>query len=1131
MTTYDQKGQHVDNQTNVAGNEIGVNIGDIEDGINHALIIGRDVIRSILVTGDHNQFFVGDYESLRDAYIEPWSVFERVNLKQFVGREWLAAKVDTFLHQHDRGYFILEAEAGLGKTAFMAWLVQQRGYIHHFSELAHGQEMVGDSLKNLASQLALAHGLKPEGILPSAATRPDYLVGLLRQATARRQRGEKIVLVVDALDEAGTPLQQNVLGLPSVLPEGVFVIVSQRPVTVSLDIDAATTPRCLCRLSAEEPDNQADMECFLEQATTWPGVAHALHENGYTVEHLKSTLLGKCLGIWIYLHYIVHEIERGERSPLELEALPNGITEYYAHFWRRWRDEDETKWYEVYLPLLTTLAAAQEAISLERLLEWSDVNSPKLSIRRLLAERWRPYLATIEQGSHTRYRFYHATLQEFFDGQLKRDILTAADEAFIEELFEGTRTRHHSLADRYLEAWGGWEEDLNGLKEEQLRDIDEGYGLRYLATHLASSDRVNDLHHLLRVEWASSKLTPHPYEESSENNQSLKQPRVGQDEGFQNVWYTVREKVGQIDGYLADITRARQLAINRHPDVVDIGLSTRNKKIEESWQDRDIGLQCRYALILASLNSHAHNIRPGLLVELIKQKIWLPAQGLSYTGRVTAPHQRAEMLETLASFLPCQEQNDVMQEALSLARSIEENSYRSRSLTKLALHLSHEEQQTVLQEVLSLACSIEPSSYRAYALVNLASYLSPEQLQEALSVARSIKERSSQADALTNLALHLSHEEQQTVMQEALSLACSIEDTYDRADALVYLVSCLAEQGDPEQALSLAHSIEETYGRTDALVNMVSCLAELGDLNQALSLARSIEEISSQADALTNLAPHLSDEARQTVLQEALSLTRSIKDTYDRARTLANLAPRLAEQEESEQALSLARSIEDNYGRADALVSMIPYLSSAQLQEVLTLAHAIEDTYDRARILVNMVSRLAELGDLNQALTLAHSIESSSYRAEALANLASHLAERGEIAQALSLTRSIEDPYSRADTLVKLAPHLSSEQLQEVLSLARSIKDRSSRARTLAELAPHLSSQQLREALSLARSIEDGSSRARTLHKLVSRLAEQGDLKQAFSMAHSIESSSLRASALAHLLPHLAERGETVCLC
>ncbi len=69
--------------TNPAG---GVQIGDVGDEIQRSALVGRDVIHSIIATGDHNQFFSGDYERLQDAYVEPWSVFAQVKLDHFAGR-------------------------------------------------------------------------------------------------------------------------------------------------------------------------------------------------------------------------------------------------------------------------------------------------------------------------------------------------------------------------------------------------------------------------------------------------------------------------------------------------------------------------------------------------------------------------------------------------------------------------------------------------------------------------------------------------------------------------------------------------------------------------------------------------------------------------------------------------------------------------------------------------------------------------------------------------------------------------------------------------------------------------------------------------------------------------------------
>ena len=199
-----------------------------------ALINGGKRTRRIPITVDPAQIFDEDYTKLRESFISPWPVFERVKIDRFTGRDWLEKQLDGFFGKHDRGVFVLEAEAGLGKTAFLAHLVQDRQYVHHFSELARGQEGIAAGLRNLAAQVIRVWELNPyavDGVLPGSAGRTDFLQGLLKEAADRRdqiQPGEPIILVVDALDEAGTPAGQNVLWLPRILPRGVYLVVSQR---------------------------------------------------------------------------------------------------------------------------------------------------------------------------------------------------------------------------------------------------------------------------------------------------------------------------------------------------------------------------------------------------------------------------------------------------------------------------------------------------------------------------------------------------------------------------------------------------------------------------------------------------------------------------------------------------------------------------------------------------------------------------------------------------------------------------------------------------------------------------------------------------------------------------------------
>lgn len=434
-------------------------------------VAGRDIITQIIINGS-TLYFVKDYEPLQNTYIEPGSIFALTHLDHFSGREWLVAEVDSFLHTCKCGYFILEAEAGLGKTTFLAWLARKRGYIHHFVERRPGSVGIEAGLKNLAAQLILAYKLKPE-----EAAHFNDLFSLLTKAAGQRLEGEKIVLVIDALDLAGTPEGQNVLGLPETLPEDVFIIVSQRPVPVTLQVDRATTRRKTLHLWATDHHNKADMRLFLEGAVTWPGVAKALQDSCYTAAEFIELLLRKCNGNWIYLHCLICEIDQNKRFAPDLATLPEELQEYYAKFWQGWR-KNGNEWNRTYLPLLATLAAAQEDLTIDRLVSWAGLADQKAMIERLLKEQWRPFVAVVgEEGPQPHYySFYHATLHEFFEGKVDRKNLTVGEKTLVSELKDAT----HEARLRIIES----------LLKEMQSSVDPGTSRKAVSS-------------LIRMDWLS----------------------------------------------------------------------------------------------------------------------------------------------------------------------------------------------------------------------------------------------------------------------------------------------------------------------------------------------------------------------------------------------------------------------------------------------------------------------------------------------------------------------------------------------------------------------------------------------------------------------------------------------------
>ncbi|ACK71265.1 NB-ARC domain protein [Gloeothece citriformis PCC 7424] len=574
---------------------------------------------------------------------------------------------------------------------------------------------------------------------------------------------------------------------------------------------------------------------------------------------------------------------------------------------------------------------------------------------------------------------------------------------------------------------------------------DDGYIHRYLTWHLQKAGLSPEIHQLLR-------------EETKEGA---------------NGWYWACDRLGKTSIFMQDVAQAWELAEERE------------------WEE--VASQVRYALITSSLNTLVGNIPGELMAALIDKKIWTPAQGLAYALQIQNYIFLISAISAIAPHLP----SSLLLEAVSFARSIEDESDRARTLRELVPHLA----KVSIEEALCVARSIEDKYYRASALSQLVTHRS-ELIEEALCVARSIEDKDDRASALSQLVTHRSE-----LIEEALCVARSIEDKDDRASALSQLVTHRSEL--IEEALCVARSIEDKYDRARALSQLVPHRPEL--IDEVLCLAHSIEDEYYRARTLSELVPHLA----KVSIEEALCLARSIKDKDDRASALSELVTHRSEL--IEEALCVARSIENEYLRVRALSQLVLHRPEL-IDEVLCLAHSIEDEYYRARALSQLVAHLAKVS-IEEAISVARSIENEYDRAIVLSELVAHLT-KVSIEEALCLARSIEDKYDRARALSQLVPHRP-ELIEEELCLARSIEDKYDRARALSQLVAH-QPELIEETVSVTRSIESKYLRARALRELVTHLAKVS-IEEAVSLARSIEDKSERARALRELVAYRPE--------
>ena len=126
-------------------------------------------------------------------------------IKDFIGRKFVFEAIDEFLRTNQKGYFVLEAEPGVGKSSIMAELVVMlnRRCVTHFNSQPEGIISAETFLENACTQLIEGFGLKDKyPRLPENALKNNNFLGdLLKEVSAKSSRDKKIIFVVDALDE------------------------------------------------------------------------------------------------------------------------------------------------------------------------------------------------------------------------------------------------------------------------------------------------------------------------------------------------------------------------------------------------------------------------------------------------------------------------------------------------------------------------------------------------------------------------------------------------------------------------------------------------------------------------------------------------------------------------------------------------------------------------------------------------------------------------------------------------------------------------------------------------------------------------------------------------------------------
>lgn len=335
----------------------------------------------------------------------------------FVGRTYVFDQIESFIAENRSGYFRLTADPGEGKTAIMAEYVRRTGCVAHFNVLSETYNNTAQFTQHVATQLVARR------LIADAESPADGGVGvadLLIEARAALSPPERLVLVVDALDEADRrdlPPTANVLLLPRTLPPGVHVLVSsRRNQDVPLRVSSVLIDMDLADYADASLDDVRDL---LTRRSSDGPLRAWISDRGITPDAFVETLTEKSRGNFMYLRHVLPELVFGSYRDLQHlddlgRRLPAGLENFYQDHWRLMGMTDPASATPAWvLYLLCELARPVSVDLLALIMQQVRPEIDVYEIQRVLDE-WSAFLRPTDDG---RRSIYHDTFRGFLRRQ------------------------------------------------------------------------------------------------------------------------------------------------------------------------------------------------------------------------------------------------------------------------------------------------------------------------------------------------------------------------------------------------------------------------------------------------------------------------------------------------------------------------------------------------------------------------------------------------------------------------------------------------------------------------------------------------------------------------------------------
>ncbi|HLP92116.1 MAG TPA: hypothetical protein VK184_26435 [Nostocaceae cyanobacterium] len=343
--------------------------------------------------------------------------------QSFCGRGFVFETFDKFIKSNPSGYFKVVGDAGMGKSAIAAkYILDYPETICFFNIRAEGRNRADLFLKSVRQQLMQRYNLQNVG--------DANLADLLTTVSERLRKDERLIIIVDALDEVDQEASGNLLYLPTILPEKVYFFLTRRPYLdherrFNLSPSVAYQELDLRKYEQNSNDDVKEyIWLLLNDGKYQQGLKEWIEKQPHlSNKEFVEEIAVKSENNFMYLRYVLPAIADGFYNDKPLNELPQGLQRYYMDHWNLMTSRTDPL-RKKKIEIVYVMCVLESAASREEIAEYSQQDD--FTVQEVL-DGWEQFLQKQKDDQSLLYRFYHESFRDFLHEIAKESGISLPD--------------------------------------------------------------------------------------------------------------------------------------------------------------------------------------------------------------------------------------------------------------------------------------------------------------------------------------------------------------------------------------------------------------------------------------------------------------------------------------------------------------------------------------------------------------------------------------------------------------------------------------------------------------------------------------------------------------------------------